>query len=78
MEDDTFIFKIEMPQHKPDADVRYQMAHVFAKYPQYVYKITLDKKSMIAEDEQIKLAITKLKHRLMQEILNAELIWEKL
>lgn len=74
MSDKTFVFVLEKPSLEPDADLKRQIVHVHAQYPHFAYSIMLSPHENISTAEQLRLALLELKMKLMQEILNAELV----
>lgn len=72
-----FSFQINMPRRELDVDSSYQDFKILAEYPHYVYSVRLKPNEPMAEAEQIKLAISELKIRLIKDIACAEFIVTK-
>ncbi len=71
-----FKFVISGVRRNTSNDGGYQMGSIYASYPTFVYHIETVPGINLSTDEQVRLAVSELKVRLIQEISNAEFEYE--
>jgi hypothetical protein len=77
MTEKPFEFIIRRPIREIDSDKSRQIISICAKYPTFVYACLIDPWEKMAEQSQIKLAVSELKVNLIREISNAEFKFEE-